>query len=81
MTKPSPTPPAKTTRLYIAVSKADQKPVALIEAANASQARHHWANRTVIVRFASQVEIIAATKAGIESEVAGSADDAADSAE
>lgn len=61
----------KSTRLYIATDKGTGKPVALIEATSKAQSRAHLSQKLHNVEYASQSDIIAATKAGIEVEKAG----------
>lgn len=61
----------KTTRHYIVRDKATDKPIALIEAGTVAQARNHFSNRSHSVAYAEQIDVMEATKAGIEPEVAG----------
>jgi hypothetical protein len=65
---------AKPTRLYAVKNINEGHPLALIEATNAAQARHAYSRKSVTVEYASQADIIAATKAGIDVEQAVEAD-------
>lgn len=59
-----------TTRLYVALDKTTARPVALIEATSAAQARSHLSRRTFDVRYAEQIDVLTAVKLSIEPEKA-----------
>jgi len=60
-----------STRHYIVRDKITNTPVALIEAVSVAQARSHFAHSRHTVEYAEQLGLMAAVKAGIESEKAG----------
>ena len=66
----------RATRVYIVTDRATDKPVALIETITEAAARKIHSDKTVNVRHASQKDMVAATKEGIEIEVETAAEEA-----
>lgn len=62
------------TRIYIARAKAEGVPPRLIDAPNAAQAARHIVRTSISIDVATQQDIVAAMKAGIEVESAGGAE-------
>ena len=60
----------RATRVYIVIDRETDTPVALIDTVTEPAARKHYSNKTMEVRLASQKDMVAATKAGIDIEVA-----------
>lgn len=58
------------SRLYFACEKEGEKPLALIDTHSVAQARAYLSEKTTTIRYASQADIIVATKAGIVPESA-----------
>lgn len=58
------------SRLYVAIDNETKLPIALVEAANPSQASRHIAAKKFTVKYADQRDVHAAAKAGIEIETA-----------
>lgn len=62
----------RATRVYIVTDRTTGNPLALIETITEAAARKWHSDKTVNVRYASQKDIVAATKEGIEIEAANS---------
>ena len=60
-----------TTRYYAVSDKKTGDIIALVGAASVAQARSHHARKMFEVRHASQTDVMAAMKAGVEPEAAG----------
>jgi hypothetical protein len=65
----------RATRIYIVTERGTEKPVALIETITEAAARKWHSDKTVNVRHASQKDMVAATKEGIEIEAATAAEE------
>jgi hypothetical protein len=63
-----------STRIYAVFMNGETEAQALIRAAHKSQALSHYTRRNLVIGVASQDEIIAATKDGIEVEDAKDAE-------